>query len=106
MVQDSSLPPELQRLEHTLAEHPRVAPPDDLRLRVMADVRSELRRERAHDGWAFAAAVAATVALWMNLSLSATQATDYGLRSDRSVAMPASTPSQLELLQELFPQGD
>jgi hypothetical protein len=106
IVEDFPFSPELERLEHALAAGPGVDPPDDLRRRVIADVRAELRRERVRGGWAFAAAVAATVALWMNLSLSATQATDYGLRCDRSLSATDAGPSQLDLLRELLPQGE
>ena len=38
-----------------------------------------LRAERTRDRWQFAAGLAAAVLLWMNLSMSASQATDFGL---------------------------
>ena len=106
MVQDFPLPSELQRLERSLAAGGGVGPPEGLRRRVMADVRSELRRERVRGGWAFAAAVAATVALWMNLSLSATQATDYGLRCDAAVSTCDAAPHQIDLLRGLLTEGE
>ena len=100
------LPPELEWLEQDLAGRACPEPSHDLRRRVMTDVRAELRRDRARRNWAFAAALAATVALWMNLSLSATQATDYGLRCDGHAAATDAGPRQIDLLRELLPEGE
>ena len=52
----------------------------DLRPRILDDLRSRLRAERSRARWQFALAVAVVVLVWMNLSMSATQATDFGLR--------------------------
>jgi hypothetical protein len=47
--------------------------------RLLCSVRAELRRSQARNRWAFAVAMAATVLVWLNLSLCATRATDCGL---------------------------
>jgi hypothetical protein len=82
MTEDFPLPPELQGLEQRLAARPRPQPSSRLKEQVLGSLRSELRRSQGGARWAFAVAVAATVLLWLNLSLSATQATDFGLRLD------------------------
>ncbi len=74
-MKDTDLPSELGRLERELAERPRPAVPPALRRRVLAAVPVELRRQQRRARWAFAAQVAAAALLWLNLSLSATTAT-------------------------------
>jgi hypothetical protein len=73
------LPGDLQRLEHRLAGRPREEPLAALRGRVTAGVEAALRRQRS-GGWWMLAAAAAAVLIWLNLSLSATNATDGTLR--------------------------
>lgn len=79
-MEHRQLPPELQQLERDLTARPLPEPPADLRRRVIGQVRAGVRQERSAARWAFAAALAAAVLVWVNLSLSATQATDYGMR--------------------------
>jgi hypothetical protein len=74
------LSPELQQLERDLAHRPLPGAPAVLRQRILDDLGSRRRTERARDRWQFAAAVAAAALLWLNLSMSATQATDFGFR--------------------------
>jgi hypothetical protein len=69
-----------------------------LRHRVLDDVRSRLRHEQSQSRWQFAAAVAAAAMLWMNLSLSATQATDFGLRPSRPSESIETIARQIEQL--------
>lgn len=100
------LPTGLQQLEQSLAQGVGPGPPEALRDRVMSDVRTELRRERSRRNWAFAAVVAASVALWMNLSLSATQATDYGLRAGGYTVGGDVGSRQIDLLREFLSEGE
>ncbi len=79
MTENFPLPPELERLEARLAARERPQPSHQAKQRLLCSVRAELRRSRAQSRWAFAAAMAATVLVWLNLSLCATQATDCGL---------------------------
>jgi hypothetical protein len=83
MMQDWQLPSELEQIERGLADHSRRTTANHLRPRILADVRSRLRAERTSARWQFALAVAVVVLVWLNLSMSATQATDFGLRSNR-----------------------
>jgi hypothetical protein len=82
MMEDCTLSAELQQLECDLSNRLILEASAGLRQRVLDDLRSRLRRERSRSRWQFALAVAATVLLWINLSMSATQATDYRLRLD------------------------
>lgn len=100
-MENEQLPPELEQLERDLADRPRLDPPAELRQRVIGGVRAELRRDGPRNGWAFAAAVAAVVLVWLNLSLSATLATDCG--------PPPHTPARevgkvAEQIQKLLPE--
>lgn len=80
---DEALPLDLERLEQELAARRRLFPSDALRERVLDRLRGESRPPQPQGGdWAFAASLAATVLLWLNLSMSATQATDFHLRID------------------------
>jgi hypothetical protein len=83
MMQDWQLPDELQQLERDLAERPRRKASNDLRPRILGDLRGRLGAERTRARWQFALAVAVVVLVWLNLSMSATQATDFGLRLNR-----------------------
>ena len=82
-MENHDLPPDLHELERDLAGRPRPVPPAALRQRVIGCVRAELRRNGSRNGWTFAAGVAAAVLVWVNLSLSATLATDFGPQPDR-----------------------
>ena len=94
------LPPELQRLERELAARPRPQPSADLRDRIVGQmqsalVRNGLVREGSRNRWTFVVALAISVMLWMNLSLSATRATEHDLR------FGGEPPSVAELTDEL-----
>jgi hypothetical protein len=73
-MSDCQLPEELQRLERVLKERPHEGPSAPLRGRVMAGV--QVRRQQSASGWWMAAGVAAAVLIWLNVSLSATNATE------------------------------
>ena len=79
-MEDMPLSPELLRIEKELAARPRGEPSEQSRARCLDGLQAELRRQRAGSRWPFAVAIAASVLLGLNLSLSATQATDFGFR--------------------------
>jgi hypothetical protein len=80
VMTNGQLPGDLQRLERRLAQRPREEPPAALHGRVIASVEAALRRQPSGGGWRMLAAAAAAVLIWLNLSLSATNATDGPLR--------------------------
>jgi hypothetical protein len=114
------LPPDLERLERDLAGRPRPEPSPKLRDRVMRDVRAELehavvasaerveteRVRRQRSGWmTFAAGLALSVLVWLNLSLSAAQATSYEWHRRAGPRSVDVTARQIrKLLPELSPQ--
>ncbi|MGA2619110.1 MAG: hypothetical protein ABSF26_15990 [Thermoguttaceae bacterium] len=105
MTDDWRLPPELERLARDLAGRPRVEPPPGLKPRVMHGLRADLKRQPPGVGWAFPLAAAAAALVWLNLSLAATRATDYGLRPAQSGPPVAADSRQIEqLLIELSPE--
>jgi hypothetical protein len=73
-------PVELETIERWLAARARPRLPSELRRKVLDGVESRLRRERTAARWSFAAAVAATALVWLNLSFSATQAIGFNPR--------------------------
>jgi hypothetical protein len=79
MMENFPLPPELQRLERHLTARERPQPSYQAKQRLLCSVRAERRRSQARGRWTFAVAMAATVLVWLNLSLCATKATDCGL---------------------------
>ncbi len=101
-MDDNQLPAELQQLERELAGRPRPVPPAELRRRVIDGARAELRRNGSRNGWTFAAAVAAAVVVWINLSMSATLGTDYGPGPDTAGPPVDKVAAQIrQLLPEL-----
>ena len=93
MIDDSRLPPELERLERALIAIPREEPSGQLKEKCLGSLQSDMRRQKSASRWAFAIAIAASVLVGLNLSLSATQATDYGFQLDgqrRSVEKTAA----------------
>jgi len=78
-MDDFPLPPELHEIERLLAARERQQPLPEMKQRLLCSVRAELGRSQVRSRWAFAVAVAASVLVWLNLSLCATQATDCGL---------------------------
>jgi hypothetical protein len=101
MMHDSQLPPELQQLERDLADRSRQRASNDLRPRILGDLQVRLRAERTAARWQFALAVAVVVLVWMNLSMSATQATDFGLRPARP---SESIEAVAERIRQLAPE--
>jgi hypothetical protein len=89
------LPPDLERLEHLLANGPRPAPSAALRRRVLAGVQSELRRQLISLRWRFAAAFAAAVLAMLSFSLAAAQATSFVQQQHES------TPSVREVAKQI-----
>jgi hypothetical protein len=76
-----------------------------LRPKILGAVRGRLRAERTTARWQFALAVAVVVLVWLNLSMSATQATDFGLRSNRSGESIETVAEQVrKLAPEFSPQ--
>ena len=101
---EHELPDDLSRLEEGLAARPRPAPSEDLKRRVMAAVRSELARgaaapRRRLSTWEFAAAVAAAVLFWMNLSMVVASDT----RMDLCGPPPNGTEAAVAALCRLLP---
>lgn len=100
MMQAWQLPSELQQLESDLSNRSLGEVSATLRRKVLDDVRSQLRIERSHARWQFAAAVAAVVLVWMNLSMSAIQATDFGFRCHEP---SESIETIVQRIQQLVP---
>jgi len=99
------LPEDLERIEIRLLQRPREEPSVALRDRVMANVPTELRRQRPGGTWRMLAAVAAGVLLWLNLSLSAATATG-GIPGPRGTRRSVDRMAQQieQLLPELSPK--
>jgi hypothetical protein len=74
---NEGMPPELESLERELMDRKVPGPSEDLRQRVVSAARAargkraSSRRLRHVANWRFAAAAAAAVVLWLNLSMSA-----------------------------------
>jgi hypothetical protein len=101
-----ALPDELRQFEEELIASRSSEPPTELRERVLGEVQHalavELRASRRQSRWAFAASVAASVLVWMNMSISATTATDCRVPLASSAAeMDRLTAAIHELLPEL-----
>ncbi len=104
-MEDSQFPSELQQIERDLANCFLSVTSADLRQRVLNELRSRLRAERSRDAWQFAAVVAAAALLWINLSISATQATDFDLRPKGPAESVTAIAQQIrQLLPELSPE--
>jgi len=100
------LPGELRPLEEELLASRWHGPPLELRDRVLGDVQhqlaAELRTSRRESRWTFAAAVAVSLLVWMNLSISATTATGGRARLASSAAEVDRLAAEIhELLPEL-----
>lgn len=105
MMENFPLPSELQWLEQHLAARQCPQPLPSARERFLCSVRAELRRSQAGSRWAFAVAMAATVLVWLNLSLCATQATDCGLKLDGPHQLVGNGAEQIQrLLPDLTPR--
>ena len=105
MQDDFPLPPELQQLEQALVAVPREQPSFQLKERCLHSLQAELGRPQSGNRWTFAIAIAASVLLGLNLSLSATQATDCGLRLDGRQQSVENTAAEIRrLLPEVSPR--
>jgi hypothetical protein len=105
MTDDFPLPSELRRIEQLLSARPSPRHSEKMKERFLSDAKAELRRQKTLARWAFAAAMAASVLVWLNLSLSAAQATDYGI----SLQSPQQSVEQLageirQLLPDIAPR--
>ena len=100
-MDNRQLPAELEALQRELRERQPTHLPADLRGRVIGGVRAELARERSRGQWTFAAAVAAAAVIWINLSISATQSTDFGLDFRGE---PPSVETVAEQIQRTLPE--
>jgi hypothetical protein len=108
-VDEMRLPEDLAALERELAARPRPRPTGALRERVMGEVRGALARDavrtsRRLTGWEFAAALAAAVMLWMNLSMIAASDTRLDLRASRANGTEVSVAALRELVPGLSEQ--
>jgi hypothetical protein len=105
MSEDFSLSPELQRVEQDLAARRRAEPSGQLKEQCLRTLRAELRRQATRSRWTFALAAAASVLVGLNLSLSASQATDYGFQLDGRQRSVQRTAEEIRrLLPEVSPQ--
>ena len=100
-----ALPDELRQLEEELIASRSSEPPTELRDRVLGEVQHalavELRVSLRQSRWAFAVAVAASVLVWMNMSISATTATDCRAQ----LTSPAAEIDRLAAeIHELLPE--
>ena len=110
-MNEPELPNELERLERELAERPCPEPSADLRNRVLGTVEAELDgtaprpaeslRTRVSGWLTFATATAATVLVWINLSLGAANASSYDLRLP---PQPHSLDETARQIRELLPE--
>jgi hypothetical protein len=88
-------PDELLALENELRRRVAAAPAPALRERVARRVADELRRMRRRDWLGYAAAVAAMLVLWANLSWSVSRATTHNWRAGESAPISAEWIEQL-----------
>lgn len=100
-----ALPNELRQLEEELIASRSSEPSTELRDRVLGEVQHalavELRASRRQSRWAFAVSVAASVLVWINMSISATTATDCRV----SLASTAAEMDRLAAaIHELLPE--
>jgi len=103
-MDDFQLSSDLQQLERELSSRTLPEPSACLRQRVFNDFRAQLCAERRRNNWRFAVAVAATALVWMNLSMSATQATDFGFRRSLQSESRESIETIAQQIQQLLPE--
>lgn len=99
------LPDDLRQLEEELIASRSPGPSPEFRDRVLGGVQHELAVElqasRRQSRWAFVAAVAASVLVWMNLSISATTVTGDDVRLAATADVDRLAGEIHELLPEL-----
>jgi len=96
---EMDLPGELREVEAALAARPLPEIAGTARARILSGVRAELAlRERtaAPSWWRFAAACAALFLLWLNLSISAVNWTEFRLSPDESQFDERSALAQIQ----------
>jgi hypothetical protein len=101
-MDNDKLPLELAELEQRLVARPCPEPAAGLRRRVLGAVARELEQPAAPRlSWTTMAVPAAAVLLWINLSMSAVNHTDwhFGSRTDRATFAASATR-----LRTLFPE--
>jgi hypothetical protein len=105
MTENFPLPPELEELERQLAARELPQPAPEAKERLLCGVRVELRRAQVRSRWVFSLATAATVLVWLNLSLCATRATNCGLEVAGPLPSVGDGADQIrQLLPELAPR--
>lgn len=99
MTMELDLPPELREVESALAARSKPEADSTVRARILAGVRAELAiRERSIPPslWRYAAAWAALVLLWLNLSISAVNWTEFRLSPGESQFDEQTALAQIE----------
>ncbi|HEY4760028.1 MAG TPA: hypothetical protein VIH42_05550 [Thermoguttaceae bacterium] len=105
-MNDWQLPPELESLERELAARLTPDPSAELRLRITGGVYTQLRRERRQESWRFAIAVAIVVGVWINLSFSAVQHTDFLFKANKETPPVEQTAQQIQNLLPDMSESD
>jgi hypothetical protein len=105
-MDDFQLPPELQELEQELASRPRTGPGAGLRQRILTLTSQRMLPQLASmTTMEYVVAMAATVLLFANLSLSLSNQTDYGLhQKPDTMHLEAAAQEVARLLPEARPQ--
>lgn len=107
MMNDWQLDDDLQSLENELARRPPRRPSTELRQRVLAEAQAQLgvkrSAKRRQFDWQFAAAAAVVMLVWMNLSMSGTQATDFGFRRGAALEPVESVETIAQRIEQLAP---
>jgi hypothetical protein len=89
---------DLEEIQRALSNRLLPGPSPLLRQKVLAGMRSPLRRQRSPARWRFTIAVAAAALFWLNLSLTASRITDCGLRWRRPSGSIEIAARQIEQL--------
>jgi hypothetical protein len=102
-MDDWILPDELQRLETDLGRRRLPEASSDLPQRILGGLQHRRRVAESQARWQFGLAVAASVLVWMNLSLCATQATNFDLRPRAVVDSEESIETIARQIERLAP---
>ncbi|MGD0091617.1 MAG: hypothetical protein ABSE73_17000 [Planctomycetota bacterium] len=100
---ETNLPPELREIESALAAQPLPEAGSAARGKILAAVGAELAlkaRARQQSWWRFAAALAALVLLWLNLSMSAVNCTEIRFSPEEK---DGDERAALAQIQDLIP---
>jgi hypothetical protein len=96
---EMDLPPELRAIESLLAARPLPEAGSAERARILAAVRTELTFKacaKPWSWWRFAAALAALVLLWLNLSISAVNCTEVVLSVEEQQGNEQAALAQIQ----------